>query len=112
MRVLVVAASMEGQLMAHVKYATMQALRASTPLLMLVRSSTCAGLEPELRNPTPDYKFCSHVAFRGALGYRGTSLRSAVGPIAAIKQSAREVRASPTTDTTATRLSPLSFEHS
>jgi hypothetical protein len=36
------------------------------------RSLTCAGLGLKLRNLTPDYKFCSHVAFRGALGYRGT----------------------------------------
>jgi hypothetical protein len=35
-------------------------------------SSTCAGLGLKLRNITPDYKLCSHVAFRGALGYRGT----------------------------------------
>ena len=38
-------------------------------------SLTCAGLGLKLRNLTPDFKFCSHVAFRGALGYRGT-LRS------------------------------------
>jgi hypothetical protein len=55
-------------------------------------SLTCAGLGPELRNLTPDYKSCSHVAFRGALGYW---VHSAVGPIAAIKQSAREVRVGP-----------------
>ncbi len=35
-------------------------------------SLTCAGLGPGLRNLTPDYKFCSRVAFRGALGYLGT----------------------------------------
>ena len=39
------------------------------------KSLTCAGLGLKLRNLTPDFKFCSHVAFRGALGYRGT-LRS------------------------------------
>ena len=38
----------------------------------LLGSSTCAGLGLKLRNITPDYKLCSHVAFRGALGYRGT----------------------------------------
>ena len=40
--------------------------------MQVQESSTCAGLGLKLRNLTPDYKFCSHVAFRGALGYRGT----------------------------------------
>jgi hypothetical protein len=53
---------------------------------------TCAGLGLKLRNLTPDYKFCSHVAFRGALGY---GAHSAVGPIAAIRQSALELRVGP-----------------
>ena len=56
-------------------------------------SSTCAGLGLKLRNITPDDKLCSHVAFRGALGYRGTlHCKSDSGD----KQSALKVRVGPT----------------
>jgi LDH2 family malate/lactate/ureidoglycolate dehydrogenase len=34
-------------------------------------SSTYAGLGPDLRNPTRNYRFCFHLFFRGAPGYRG-----------------------------------------
>ena len=43
---------------------------ARQPQTLSEKSTTYAGLRPKLRNHTPNYKFCSHVLFGGALGYR------------------------------------------
>jgi hypothetical protein len=44
-----------------------------------------------LRNPTPNLQFPFPLLFRGSLGVSGTPLRSAIAPIVARKQPARDV---------------------